>query len=240
MATATAYLRSPRAKSLAYMLPFPFTAAVIASGQRVDATHAVGIAMVWAYPWLAWLLHCRLRLGILVADAVTLVTYLAIGLLLARFVPHEGSAADTLFWVSAAVLTAAGLGMAFVPTRTEPGHRSRMPVYVKLPLLLLIVTAVVLAKRPLRGFMPTFPYVTVFAVYEARRSLHTLAARMPVFILGFAPFLVICRLLIPAWGYAPALALAWSAYLPIYLLVDRLMAARAPVAGGCADLGAPT
>jgi hypothetical protein len=236
MATATAYLRSPRAKSLAYMLPLPFTAAVVSSGQRVDATHALGIAMVWAYPWLVWLLHCRLRLGILLADAAALVVYLAVGLGLSRLVPREGRAADSLFWSFTAVLAASALGMTFVPTRAEPGHRSRMPIYVKVPLLLLIVTAVVLAKNPLRGFMPTFPYVTVFAVYEARRSLHTLAARMPVFVLGFVPFMVICRELIPAWGCSPALALAWAAYLPVYLAVDRLMAARTPALSSEGDL----
>jgi len=100
-------------------------------------------------------------------------------------------------------------------------------VYLKVPAVMSIVFGVVLLKEPLRGFMPFFPYVTIFAVYESRRSLYTLASRMPVMGLGSVPFLAAVRLLQPARGYALALLCGWACYLPIALLLDQLYARRA-------------
>ena len=241
LVTAVAYLRSPRAKSLAYSLPLPFTAGLVASGQEIDATHIMGVAMVWGYPWLVWLLCRRVQLNVIAADAAALAAYLGASLLSARLVPAGGSAAGTAaFWAGLAALLAGGLAALTVPCRPEPGHRSPLPAAVKVPGVFLLVAGIVLLKNPLRGFMPTFPFVTVFTVYEARNCLHTIAARMPVFILGMVPFLAVCRLAVPAWGHGPALALAWAAYLPVYLLLDRFMAGRAQaVAPGCEPAPSP-
>ena len=39
-----AYLQSPRVKSMVYMLPIPFSTALVTTGRGIDATHLVGMA----------------------------------------------------------------------------------------------------------------------------------------------------------------------------------------------------
>ncbi|HOX07903.1 MAG TPA: hypothetical protein PK280_16000 [Planctomycetota bacterium] len=228
MATAMAYVHSPRAKSVVFCLPLPFTAAVISSGQSVDLTHLVGLLLVLLFPWLVWLLHVRMRVNIFVADLIGVGAFLALGFLFARLLPRGGQEREALLFaggcVVLTVLSAAGL---LLPPRIEPGHRSALPVYFKVPAVVAVVTGIILIKEPLRGFMPFFPFATIFAVYESRHSLHTLASRMPIMGLGSVPFLAIVRALQPEHGYAWALGAAWACYVPLALLLDQYYARRA-------------
>lgn len=249
MSVAVAYLPSPRAKSLVYMLPFPFSAALVSTGAGVDATHLIGFALVWVFVWNVRFLHVVLRLHILLADAVALGLHLAAGLCIAEYVPRRGPAVAPedlaieawLFWGACVVLSAAAVAFTALPHRDEPAHRSPLPVWIKAPLVFLLVAGIVLAKKPLRGFMPSFPMVTVFAVYEARHSLYTLASRMSIFLLAFVPMLILCRLLIPYTDPTVSealvgLAVGWAAYIPLYLglewvhqrRVKRFLAANPP------------
>ena len=227
MATAMAYVHSPRAKSVVFCLPLPFTAAVISSGQPVDLTHLVGLLLVLLFPWLVWLLHVRLRVNIFAADLAAVGAFLGLGFLCARILPRPEAREDLLFAGGCVALALFSAAMLLLPARAEPGHRSALPVYFKVPAIMAIVAAVILAKEPLRGFMPFFPYATMFAVYESRHSLYTLSARMPVMGLGSVPFLAIFRALQPAHGYALALAAAWACYVPLALLLDQYYARRA-------------
>ncbi len=226
MATAMAYLRSPRAKSVAFCLPLPFTAAVVSSGQPVGLTHLAGLALVTAFPWLVWLLHARRGLNIVAAAGVAVAAYLGAGFLFARLLPGGGAVEAGAFWAGLGVLLLAALALLALPGRAEPGHKSAMPVYLKVPAVAAIVLGIVAVKEPLRGFMPMFPYATIFAVYESRRSLHTLAWRMPIMALAFLPMLAACRLILPAHGYLAALACGWAFFVPIALGLDRWFAKR--------------
>jgi hypothetical protein len=232
MATAMAYVHSPRAKSVIFCLPLPFTAAVISSGQPVDLTHLAGMVLVLLFPWLVWLLHIRLRVHILVADFAAVGAFLALGFLLAKLLPRGGGTQENLWFAGGSVaIVLVCSAMLLVPARDEPGHRSALPVYVKAPAVAAIVAGIVLLKEPLRGFMPFFPYATMFAVYESRHSLYTLSARMPVMGLGSVPFLAVFRALQPERGYALALTAAWACYVPMALLLDQYYARRAPRPG---------
>jgi hypothetical protein len=235
MATAMAYVHSPRAKSLIFCLPLPFTAGVIASGQPVGITHVVGVALVAVFPWLVWMLHTRWGLNIVLADLITVGAVLGAGFLLARLLPTGGPSEALAFWIAVVVLGLLAIVMLALPPRAEPGHRSALPIYFKVPAIAAIVLGIVLVKEPLRGFMPTFPFATIFAVYESRRSLYTLAWRMPIMTLGFVPMLVACRLLQAGHGYPLALACGWAGFVPIALLLDRHYARRAVDKQGTVD-----
>ena len=226
MAVGMAYVPSPRAKSMLYMLPLPFTAAMLATGQSVDATHMCGMTAIWLYPWVAWLMHGRLGLHIILASGAALGIHTSLSLALARIIPSSGASEQACFWSVWVVALAAGGLALLVPARREASHRSALPAYLKVPLVLLLVAGVVMLKEQLRGFMPTFPFATVFAVYESRRSLHTLASRFPIFLVGFLPMIVACRWAIPAWGHAAGLAAGWAVYLPVYIGLDRLRERR--------------
>ena len=228
MSVGMAYVRSPRAKSLIYNLPIPFSAALVATGRGVDVTHLLGMFGVWAFVWAVRAFHLGLGIPILAADLLAIALYAGFGLSMARVVPAAGTPAEcVLFWTAVAALLAAGLLGLRIARRNEPSHRSQLPFYVKLPLVFLLVTMLVLLKHSLRGFMPSFPMVTVFAVYEARYSLHTLGRRFTFFMLGFAVMATILRLILPVGAAPPpvsfllALGAGWAAYLPLCWWLDR-------------------
>lgn len=227
ISVAMAYAQAPRAKSILHMIPVPFSLGLVSTGRGVDVTHVAGVLALWAFFWLAWWLHARNGWHILAADAAAVFVYSMLGIVSARFLPHDDPGG--LWFFSAVGLMAVTSAVALLaPQRMEPGNKSKLPIYVKVPLVMLAVTAVVTAKNALRGFMPTFPLLGIFAVYEGRRSLHTLAVRIPILNLCFIGMLLTVRFLLPAggveptaWQYAVALAPGWLAYAAMFMVADR-------------------
>ena len=222
-AALMAYVHSPRLKALIYTLPLPFTAATLSVGKPVDATNVWGWAALFAYVWLARFLYLRCRVPILAAIVGSAVTYVLLGWAIARSVGPS----DWAFWLAAGAVWCAALALAMVlPPREEPGHRSALPIWAKLPPILVIVLLMVLLKNTLRGFVTTFPYVGVFAVYEARHSLWTLGRQVPIFAIAAVPMIVAIRLLQSAIGLPAALAAGWAVFLPILYVIYRSRLAR--------------
>lgn len=222
-----AYLHSPRAKSLVYMIPLPFSTALVATGRGVDLTHVVGMAAVWAFVWVVWWLYARRGVRIVAADLLAIVAYCAVGFALARLLPHGLGVRSPWFWTGlAAVALAAGAAL-FLPHPPEPGHRSALSPWVKAPVVLGLVFFLICTKNALRGFMPAFPMVSVFAVYEARHSLRTLAQRFPIFVLAWTAMALLLALLLPPGpalpprAYLLPLAAAWALFLPLQFLLER-------------------
>lgn len=226
ISVSLAYVHSPVAKSIIYMVPVPFSLALFTTGCGVDVTHVVGLGCAWAFSWIVLLVHRRLGVNIILAELLAIVIHVNVGLATVRLVPSSGPAGAWAYRAACAGLLAVGLLALRLPHRAEPGHRSPMPPAVKIPLVLLLVTGLILARRPLHGFMPTFPMVTTFAVYEARHSLYTLARRMAICVVGFIPMIVVIRFLLPAEGpvapgeYLLALAFGWAVYIPMYVFLN--------------------
>ena len=236
-----AYLQSPRAKSMVYMLPIPVSTALGTTGRGIDATHLVGMAAVWAFMWLAWLLHSRWGLHIVLADACSAIFYCLVSLACAKTIPVDSGLGSGLYWACALVLLVGSAAALLLPCPVEPGHRSSMPVALKAVLVLILIALLLSARHRLRGFMPTFPLASVFTVYEARHSLKTFAIRFPIFIIGFIVMAAVIARLLPAGAdlrpaqYILPLAAGWAVFLPTYLLLDRWYArrnARAPAQAG--------
>jgi hypothetical protein len=114
------------------------------------------------------------------------------------------------------------------PHVVERGHRTPLPVYVKLPGIAAMVVVLVMLKGFLSGFMTAFPMVTVFAAYESRHSLSTLCRQIPVLLLTLLPLMTVVRLTQYAIGLGPALALGWAVFLILLFPVTRLTRARSP------------
>jgi hypothetical protein len=192
MATAIAYIRPPRIKAVVYTLPLPFLAASFASPVPVDATHALGMFSILAFLTLTMLARHRWRWPILAAEALGLTAFCAIGWVAGRWMPDG----DLAFWPTAAGTVAVLLVLRFaLPPVDDPGHRTSLPWFVKAPIILAVVLAVTAAREPLRGFMPTFPFVSLFAAYEARHSLRTLLRQFIRFCIGFEALLAAVRLM---------------------------------------------
>jgi hypothetical protein len=211
-ATVIAYVADPRAKAALLALPVPFTLAVLAVGRGVDVTHAMGPLAVLLFTHFVRVLHQRLRWPIVGAIAVAVLAYLVIGMAGERFVPKTGAA----FWSCCAVNLLIGAWLHARRTACdEPAHRSALPLAVKLPIIMSIIAVLLMLKRVLGGFVPTFPMVGVIACYETRKSLRTTCQAIPLNLIILSAMLATCRLTQSHIGLPGALAAAWVVLLVV-------------------------
>jgi hypothetical protein len=211
-ATTIAYLHDPRWKALVLTLPVPFTLASLSVGLRVDATNVAALVLLMGYTCGVYLLHGRWRAPIVPAIVLCAAGYCGLAALLAPRLPR-GEAA---FWaLAAAVFVAAAAAYRAMPPREEPGHRSPMPVYLKLPLVATVILVLVIIKQYLQGFMTLFPMVGVIASYEGRHCLWTLTRQIPVLTMSMVPMLAVMRVLYPLVGLPGALVGAWVVFLAV-------------------------
>jgi hypothetical protein len=217
-ATVVAYLYAPRWKAFAFMIPLPFTFATLALGQRVDATAVLGMALVALFAHAVRILYRRWQVPIVTAIALSAVGYSIIGWALAGVIPRD----DRTFFVAMVVVVVVAAALLWLqPHRDEPGHRTSLPIWAKLPIILGVILFLVIVKQELRGFMAMFPMVSIVATYEARHSLWTLCRQVPIMMLGMAGLMTISRWLEPKVGLAPSLAVGWLAFLAVALPLSR-------------------
>lgn len=218
MGTAVAYLRHPEHKAFVLMLPVPFSLATLAVGRPVDATNVLAMGVLFGFTIGVWYLRVRRRWPILAAIAACATGYCLVGAAIARL--RLGS--DAAFWTAAGAMLAASLLLIrLLPYREEPHHRTPLPVWVKLPAIVLVIAGLVLIKRQLGGFTTMFPMVGVVAAYEARHSLWTIVRRIPWIILIMVPMMTAIRLTQDRLGLGGALAVAWPVFLALLWLFRR-------------------
>ncbi len=214
MATTMAYVYHPRWKAAILALPIPFSMALMSLGQPIDATNVLGLLALIVFTQGVRILHHNARLPIFPAILLSIVAFVAIAVPLNHIVPKT----DAAFWGCwAGVLLLSVLLLALQPPRPEPGHREELPIWIKLPMVLLITTGLVLAKKHLGGFMTVFPMVGVFAAYEARHSLWTVSRQISLFAI---PFLLLLATIRFAWAYLPpigAILCGWVVFMGILL-----------------------
>lgn len=213
-ATALAYVSQPRWKALLTTLPIPFSVAVLALGEPVGASNVLGLALIFLYFLEVRWLHYRLSVPIVPAIVLSILTYVVLGALLARTLPDTGP----VFWLAAGGLWLFGVLLLLkIPYRAEPGQRSPLPVYVKLPIIASIVLFLVAAKGLLQGFVTVFPMVSIVAAYEARYSLWTMGRQVPVLFFAMVPMMAAIRLAQTPLGIGPALLVGWLVFLCLYV-----------------------
>lgn len=211
--TAMAYVRSPRAKALTYSMPVPFSCAYVATQLPINATHLTGLLLVVGYNWMVYLLRVRATLPL-----IPVIVTAAGGYFLAAMAlrPLAGIA---LAWVAGTIVIVWLVVVTRYRPRLEPDHRSRTPWYVKAPLILAIAIGVYNATGLLAGGVGMFPYAGIFASYETRHSLRTLAGQFTLHV----PGLLMCLLTIAVVeNHLPApapLLLGWVPVLVWALIV---------------------
>lgn len=222
-ATIVAYLHAPKWKAAVFSLPVPFSFVALALGRPIDATNAVGLPLFLVYIHGVRLLHCRWRWPIVPAIAAGALAYTALGMALAPRIP----ATDGVFWAGCALTFFLGLGLYLAyPLQPEPGHRSPLPVYIKLPVIMGVIGFLVLIKGALLGFATFFPLLGVATAYEARHSLDTLCRQVPLLYLAMAPMLAVIWLTQERWELAGALPLGWLVFLSVLIPLTRYTWAR--------------
>lgn len=208
-ATAMAYLSEPRWKAIVYSIPFPFTFAALAVGEPINATNVAGVVLLMLYTQAVRVLHVRWHWPIAIAIAAGVGVYCALATPLAAVLPHSSLA----FWLMAGGVLVLGAALLHVlPPRDEPSHRTPLPIYLKLPIIIAVVTVLLLFKRQLGGFVTMFPMVGVVGAYEARHSLWTLGRQVPILMLALPPMMVTCFLAQGVLGLPLALVCAWPIF----------------------------
>jgi hypothetical protein len=223
--TAMAYLRAPRWKAFILSLPFPFTIVTLAVGRPVSASHVLGLVALFVYGLCIWLLHRRLGVPIVAAIGASLFLYAGLGWAGAQVLPASGPA----FWLACGLIFAVGLGLYLgMPACEEPGHRTALPVWLKLPVIAAVVLLLVTIKGALQGFASLFPMVGVVGAYESRHSLWTFTRQMPVLMLTLIPLMASSRLTQEYLGLGGSLLVGWAVFLSVLIPFTRYQWASTP------------
>jgi len=209
-----AYTYAPKWKALIYCLPVPFTFATLALGERVNATNVLGLTLMLGYTHAVRVLYTRCGVPVIGAIVLSAVGYCLVATWCAPRVPKTEAA----FWLASVGTMLLAFGLYKVtPHREEPGHRSPLPLWIKIPIMAGVVVVLVMIKNSMQGFMTMFPMVGVITSYEARRSLWTICRAIPVFMVASTPFMATSHVLSPHVGLAGSLVAGWVVFLSIIL-----------------------
>ncbi len=213
-----AYLSNPFAKSLMLVIPVPVTLGILSVGRPIDITNVAGLLLSMGFTMAVLGLYRSLRAPILLAIVVSVLAYGGGSAWLARCLPRT----ETVFWLGSAAVAAVAVGLVLaMPAKDEAPYRSPLPVWMKTIIILMVVTALVLAKKELQGFMTTFPMLGVVASYETRKSLYTTSRQIPISCLSFVFMFSLCRLLQNHLGLHLALVPGVALYLGLVLWFNR-------------------
>ena len=222
-ATVMAYTFEPKWKALLYSLPIPFTLASMSLGEPIGVTHVAGLLVLLGFFHLVRLLHQVRKWPILVSIVLGAACYATAGAGLAEIFPRG----PLSFWVAVLVTGIVGMTLFLAtPHRPEPGHRSPLPVWIKLPTIMIVIGCLVAVKQHLRGFMPMFPMMGVITAYEGRHSLWTITFQLPFLFLPFLTMMTFYRVLQPHIWLVPAFAMWLPVHLATLSLITRWQWAR--------------
>lgn len=216
------YVRQPRHKALMLTLPIPFTCAMLAVERPIDATHALGLVNLMSFILLVRWLYLRRQVNIIAAIAGCIAVYCAIGAAVAQALPIAIAQSRAVFYPCvAAVLVYCMLVHRLLAETDDEAGRSTAPMYVKVPIIGVVVTGLVLIKQLLAGFVTTFPFVTTVGAYEARRCLTTIAAAFPNLLVAMCAMLITMREVEALRGRPLAIAAGWVVYLIVLTALRR-------------------
>jgi hypothetical protein len=119
------------------------------------------------------------------------------------------------WWMAAAAAGASLVARLLMPYRDEPGHRTSLPIWVKIPVIAGVILALITVKSWLLGLMAVFPFVATVAAYESRHSLWTLCRQVPVLIWMLLPMMATVLLTQSRLGLGGGLAAGWVVYLAL-------------------------
>ena len=224
MGTAVAYLRHAEMKATVLMLPVPFSLAILAVGRPLDATNVLSMGLLFGFSLGVWILRAKLHWPIVTAIAVCATGYCLAG----AWLTGLDLSGPAVFWASAAFLLASAVVLIrLLPHRDEPHHVTSLPVWIKTPLIALVIGGLVLIKPYLGGFMTMFPMVGVVAAYEARNSLWAIVRHIPWVIVIMVPMMGTIYLTQSRVGVSTSLLLSWPLLLSLlWGLRSHYMGAR--------------
>ncbi len=206
------YVSDPRKKSLVLVFPFPFTIATISLGTKINATHALGLIDLAIFTYGVRFLYTKLRINIILSIAFCATVYCITGVMLASILPQT----EIMFWVSAFCVVVAGILLSlFTECPCEESYRTDLPVYIKLPIIISVVSIIVFLKRYLMGFMTVFPMVGVIAAYEGRFMLSSICRQLPTLMISLVSLMMKVKILSGFMPLYHSLIAGWFVFLMV-------------------------
>jgi len=212
-AAVLAYLRQPRWKAFVLSLPIPFTLLTLSLNQPINATNVLGLVYLLLFSQAVLLFHKSVRLPIIPAIFLSALGYCLLASVTAPHIPKTTLA----FWLAWGFTITLGWALyLWLPPRGEPAHRTELPVWIKLPIILGVVTMLVLIRNSLQGFATLFPLVGVMAMYESRYSLWTISRQFTVIMVSMGTMMGVVYIAQSRWSLFPALMAGWLVFLPVF------------------------
>ena len=220
MGTVLAYLYHPQWKAVMLTLPIPFSMAFLSLQKPIDVTNIAGLLVLLAFTHAVRMLYYNYNVRIFITIAVSAIGYCLVGTLLAKILPKT----EFAFWTVLSLVVLTGIAFYILqPIRSDRGHRTAMPIWLKLPVMICVVLILIIIKKSLLGFMTVFPMVGVIAAYEGRFSLWTNCHKVALIMFSMGPMMA--AMFIAQhwlnWHVFPALALGWAVLLTILLPMTR-------------------
>lgn len=213
-ATCVAYLSSPRWKGLALSLPLPFTTIVLSLGHPLGASNVLSLMTLFVYVNCVRLLYEKFHLPIAVAIALSVMVYAVLGGYLVDVVP----ATEMSFWMAIGGVFVLGVFLLWVlPKPSKPPYRTPLPLWQKVPTVLVVVGFLVTIKNHLGGFASLFPLLGTVGAYEVRHDLWILVRTVPVLMCSLTVFIVVAYLTQQVWGLGVGVMMGWVVFMPIVL-----------------------
>jgi hypothetical protein len=165
-------VKSARAKSIILVLPIPITIALLGSGGQVTSLSIVGLALTNCFVWTVFYLYKK-GWNILLADIFAAVMYVVIAYVLTKYVQLSFTTAVTayvLVWLCIVIK------LKKVQFKNNKQSAAKASLVSRSATIFGIAFLLFSLKQYLAAFVVTFPYNTVFAVYENRQNLFVQAA----------------------------------------------------------------
>ena len=181
LGTFSAYLHDPQLKAVTATVPIPFGFAYIAIGLPIGAANAGGALLCLLYVHVVRILTYKAHLPIILSIAVGIFIFVILGAFLLPLCP-EGE--GFFFFVCAINFV---LGLILFQTQTyEPGkhYKTPLPVYIKAPVVALVITGLMMVKKIMGGFATSFPMMNSVVSYESRHSLGDQCRQLPLFLIA--------------------------------------------------------
>lgn len=219
MTILISYLRNPRWKTLIISLPLPSTVATLSTGEPVNVSFLLGLPLLVLFYGSIYLLYQKLGINIIIAIIISTIGYVLTGIVILPFLPSSPLA----FWIVFVFIICFALVLYnLIPKSNENEHKTMLPLYMKIPIVLTVVVLLVNMKYLLGGFMPIFPMVGVMAAYEARYCLKTVFRRLPLAIMILGPMFGVCYLVQNTLGVCRGLGLGWLVYFILFFLIRKI------------------
>ena len=211
-----ASVKDNRLKAFIYSLPFPITAALFATKISINSSHIVGLLLLNLFLWSVFYLYKKLKISIIFSDFLCSIGYVVLGFIFVKLFTIGFWEASSLYFI---------VWMIFIIRYRqirEKSKRNKLPLTIKGTTVFLIALILLYLKSFLSGVVVTFPFSGVFAVWEVREAINTLAGEFTKNSLAILVFFIAIKIFSQYTGYYSSIGLGWLFYIPLIFGLQKI------------------